>query len=68
VVTRWTACDTHRGELMGMAPSIKRIEMSGMSMDRISGGKMAENWVNWDTLEMLQQIDAIPESEQTQGI
>jgi hypothetical protein len=44
------------------------MEVSGMSMDRISGGKIAENWVNWDALEMMQQIGTIPESEQAQGI
>jgi predicted ester cyclase len=68
VVTRWPARGTHRGELMGVAPSGKQIEVSGMSMDHISGGKIAENWVNWEALEMMQQIGAIPESEQTQGI
>jgi predicted ester cyclase len=39
-----------------------------MSTDRISEGKIVENWTNWDALEMMQQIGAIPESEQTQGI
>ena len=68
VVTRWTARGTHRGELMGVAPSGRQIVVSGMSMDRISGGKIAENWVNWEALEMMQQIGAIPESEETQGI
>jgi predicted ester cyclase len=68
VVTRWTTHGTHQGGVMGISPSGKQIEVSGMSMDRISGGKITENWVNWDTLEMLQQIGVIPESEQTQGI
>jgi len=40
VVTRWLVRGTHRGELMGVAPSGRRIEVSGMSMDRISGGKI----------------------------
>jgi steroid delta-isomerase-like uncharacterized protein len=37
VVTRWTARGTHRGKFMGVPPSGRRIEVSGMSMDRISG-------------------------------
>jgi predicted SnoaL-like aldol condensation-catalyzing enzyme len=37
VVTCWTAGGTHRGEFMGVPPSGRRIEVSGMSMDRISG-------------------------------
>ena len=39
VVTRWTARGTHQGEFMGIAPSGNRIEVSGMSMDRISGAR-----------------------------
>ena len=39
VVRRWTARGTHEGELMGTAPSGNAIEVSGMSMDRISGGQ-----------------------------
>jgi len=46
VVTRWTARGTHRGELMGVLPSGKQIEVSGMGMDPISGGKIVENWVS----------------------
>src|SRR5215217_2863747 len=36
VVTRWIARGTHQGEFMGVPPSGRRIEVSGMSMDRIS--------------------------------
>jgi predicted ester cyclase len=52
---------------MGVFPSGKQIEASGIIIDRISGGKVTENWANWDALEMLQQIGVITESEQTQG-
>ena len=68
VVTRWIAYGTHRGEFMGAPPSGRRIEVSGMSMDRISGGKIIENWNNWEALEMMRQIGAIADSEHTQGI
>lgn len=67
VVTRWTARGTHRGEFMGVAPSGRRIEVSGMSMDRISGGRIVENWNNWEALELKRQIGAIPDSERTRG-
>jgi predicted ester cyclase len=68
VVTRWIACGTHQGEFMGVPPSGRRIEVSGMSMDRISGSRIVEHWNNWEALEMMEQIGAIPESEHTQGI
>jgi steroid delta-isomerase-like uncharacterized protein len=67
VVTRWIARGTHRGEFMGVPPSSRRIEVSGMSMDRISGGRIVENWNNWEALEMMRQIGAIPDSTHTQG-
>jgi predicted ester cyclase len=53
---------------MGVPPSGRRIEVSGMSMDRISGGRIVENWNNWEALEMMRQIGAIPDSEHTQGV
>jgi predicted SnoaL-like aldol condensation-catalyzing enzyme len=68
VVTRWIARGTHQGEFMGVSPSGRRIEVSGMSMDRISGSRIVEHWNNWEALEMMEQIGAIPESEHTQGI
>ena len=68
VVTRWTARGTHEGEFMGVAPSGNTIEVSGMSMDRISGGKIVEDWVNWDALEMMQQIGVVAQFEPTQGM
>src|SRR5215213_8594421 len=39
VVTRWIARGTPRGEFMGGSPSGRRIEVSGLGMDRISGGR-----------------------------
>jgi steroid delta-isomerase-like uncharacterized protein len=42
VVTRWTARDTHQGELMGIPPSGNRVEVTGISIDRFEGGKMVE--------------------------
>jgi steroid delta-isomerase-like uncharacterized protein len=51
---------THKGELMGIPPSGKRVEFGFMSIVRIVDGKVAEGWVNFDALGMMQQIGAIP--------
>jgi predicted ester cyclase len=53
---------------MGIPPSGNTIEVSGMSMDRFSAGKIAEDWTNWYALEMMQQLGAVPKSGPTQGI
>jgi steroid delta-isomerase-like uncharacterized protein len=60
VVTRWTATGTHRGDLFGMAPTGKQATITGVTIDRFSGGKMAESWDNWDALGLMQQLGAIP--------
>jgi hypothetical protein len=34
--------------------------VTGISVVRITAGKVAEAWVTWDTLGMLQQLGAVP--------
>ena len=61
VVTRWKARGTHRGELMGIAPTGRQATITGISIERVVDGKIVEDWTNWDTLGMMQQLGAIPE-------
>jgi predicted ester cyclase len=67
VVTRWTGRGTHQGELFGVAPSGNQVELSGITISRFEGGKIAEDWTNSDTLSMMQQIGAVPSPEGAQG-
>ena len=60
VTVRWTARGTHQGELMGITPTSKKFSITGISILRIANGKIAEQWVNWDTLGLLQQLGAFP--------
>ena len=60
VVTRWTATGTHRGELMGMPPTGKSARVTGITINRLEGGKIVEEWGIFDQLGMLQQLGAIP--------
>lgn len=60
VSVRWTSQGTHRGPLSGIAPSGKKVSVSGMTLARFAGGKMVESWVNWDALSLLQQLDVVP--------
>jgi predicted ester cyclase len=61
VVTRWSSQGTHKGELMGIAPTGKHAAgVTGISIDRYSGGKQVEGWTNWDTLGLLQKLGVIP--------
>ncbi len=42
VVQRFTVRGTHKGEWMGIAPTGKQIEMGGIAVHRLAGGKIVE--------------------------
>ena len=65
VATRWSAHGTQKGELFGIAATGKEATVTGITIDRYSGGKLAESWTNWDTLGLLQQLGAVPTALQT---
>ena len=60
VATRYRAGSTHQGEIMGIAPTSNRVEITGISIARVDGGKIEEIWENYDALGMMQQLDVIP--------
>ena len=60
VATRWTGRGTQKGDLMGIPATGKQVTVTGITISRIAGGKIAEEWSNWDTLGMMQQLGAVP--------
>jgi steroid delta-isomerase-like uncharacterized protein len=60
VVTRWTAVGTQDGDLPALPASGRSSTVTGITIDRIEGGKIVESWGNWDTLGMMQQLGAVP--------
>jgi steroid delta-isomerase-like uncharacterized protein len=67
VVTRWTIRGTHQGELMGIAPTEKQIELQGITIHRIEGDKIAEEWERCDNLGMMQQLGVVAEPGRSDG-
>lgn len=67
VAYRWTARGTHQGELMGLAPTGNRVLFTGISIARLSEGKIEEIWENYAALGMMQQIGAVPSPEEAQA-
>jgi hypothetical protein len=49
---------THQGEGIGVFSSGKRVEVSASIMDRISGGKITENWDNWGGIMPMHELAA----------
>lgn len=63
VATRWTIVGVH-------AASGRAVTVSGMSIDRLVDGKIAENWTVWDRHGLLEQLrtDAGSEAGYDAGI
>ena len=60
VVVRWVGRGTQKGEIIGIAPTGKELTVTGISILRIVGGKIAEEWTEMDVLGVLQQLGAFP--------
>jgi predicted ester cyclase len=60
VAIRFNYGGTREGEMGGIPPTGKHVSISGMSVARFEGGKIAEMWSTWDTLGYLQQLGLIP--------
>ncbi len=59
VVTRWTTVGTHQGAFMGIAPTGKRVTLTGIYIYRLAEGKIVELWTSRDDLGFLQQLGVI---------
>ena len=70
VVARWRMTGTHEGALAGptmsVPPSGKRLDIWGMSLCRIEGGMVTENWESFDMMEFLGQIGMLPSLGQSE--
>ena len=46
----------HEGDLMGVAPSGREVEMLGLRIDRVRGGKVSDHWASFDLAGLMRQI------------
>ncbi len=60
VAVRFSGTGTHDGEFMGIVPTGRRIRATGMAWFRFEDGKVAEEWSELNTLEILLEIGALP--------
>ncbi len=54
----YTFMGTHKGPLMGIPATGKKVTFRGLQISKFSDGKMVERWGSSDQLGMLQQIGA----------
>jgi steroid delta-isomerase-like uncharacterized protein len=56
----FTASGTHRGEMMGVAPTGDEVSLRGINVFRVSDGRISERWGRLDDLGFLQQLGLAP--------
>ena len=67
VVTRWTLRGTHQGEFMDLPPTGKPVTWSGINITRLEEGKAVEDWVEQDSLGLMQQLAGTTQPGQSSG-
>jgi steroid delta-isomerase-like uncharacterized protein len=67
VAERWTGRGTHRGELQGIAPTGRRVEVPGSVFYRIADGRIVEFRGQLDMMGMMRQLGAIPSPQQAEA-
>lgn len=55
---------THQGEWMGMPPSGKEVTFSVTAIQRLADGKVAEDWIEYDTAAFMSGIGALVPAQQ----
>lgn len=61
VAIRGTMTGTHEGELMGVAPTGRRVGAQQSHWFRVEDGKLVEHWAVRDDLIMMQQLGVLPD-------
>lgn len=59
VAIRWSAEGTHGGDYFGTPASGKRVRFEGLDLFHLRDGKIAEAWIEYDNLGVLQQMGAL---------
>jgi steroid delta-isomerase-like uncharacterized protein len=50
---------THTGEFQGLPPTGRKVDFSGLELNRFVDGRVAEHWFQLDSLTLLQQLGLV---------
>jgi steroid delta-isomerase-like uncharacterized protein len=67
VITRLTARGTHNGNFLDVPATGRSIKTTGILISHVKNGKLADSFMNWDALGVMQQIGAVQGRSQTRG-
>ena len=56
VVIRARGKGVHKGDLMGIAPTGKSIDLPFIAIYQVANGKITKSWLSVDQMEMLKQL------------
>ncbi|MEV6671243.1 ester cyclase [Streptomyces sp. NPDC051162] len=59
VATSWTWRGTHTGEFMGLAPTGRDVEMTGVTVFAFRDGRIQEGWWTYDLLRLARQLGLV---------
>jgi predicted ester cyclase len=59
LVTRWTITGTHTGNLRTLLATGRPVRFSGTAIDRVVGGRIVEEWQDYNVLSVLQQMGLV---------
>jgi predicted ester cyclase len=60
VAVRTTFTGTHKGDLMGIAPTGKDVVLPFIIIYRVSGDRIVEHWMSVDQMALMQQLGVAP--------
>jgi predicted ester cyclase len=46
-----------------MPPTDRKVSVTGTSIFRIEGGKIAEQWADWNLMSMMEQLGVMSQSK-----
>ena len=67
VVGRFVYRGTHLGDFLGIPPTGRPIEMRSIDIWRVADGMFVEHWDELNTLQLLQQMGALPQHATSGG-
>ena len=59
VAMRFRVTGTHTGEVLGIPPTGRRVEFSGINIYRLEHGKIAETWQMADVFGFMTEVGAV---------
>jgi predicted ester cyclase len=64
VAVRLTITGVHTGPLQGIPPTGRTVTIGSINFFRFEGGAIAEQWVDYDALGMMQQLGVLSAAPQ----